>query len=495
MTAFPCSGCPDCGVPNYHSDALFQESASTTFAKVSCGDCLYGKCPLFGSECRASAMYGEGSSWKAYEATDRCYIGGLHDQALPPSHTQVASVHQAQQHDVFDPNYAPSFRLQFGCQTKVTGLFKTQLADGIVGMDNIHSSFWRQLQRSHVLSSSSSQDFSFSLCFRRSPVIDRNGTSAGALTLGGTDPRLHSTPMVYASLSFFTHFYVVRIRNIYWQRSGDRAVHSLDLADDQMNRGRVIVDSGTTDSFLSSAIFPSLERVYEQVMGSPLSLGVLKMTAEELSQQPTLLLQLVGDTKRNRQVLLDNGDAAVLRLAQDIDPQHPYDILVAVPPENYFEYDKRHDGYVFRIKSRGRPGSVLGANTIMGHDVLIHPHDKIIGWADSPCNYDALAAPFPTPPPAVRVELVEVESDLNESSWQDACEETCQMGLSFSLLVVLLVGMVRLQQYRRERRTAEPVYEPANVSEDDAIELQELPQYIDDDDADDLVEETSGRLT
>jgi Xylanase inhibitor N-terminal len=124
-TAFPCSDCTACGVPDYHMDDLYQESSSATFRALSCNECFKGSCRTSG-ECTVDMVYEERSSWSAYEAVDTCYIGGLH------STTNAAPVHQNVT-DALNPWDAPafSFPLKFGCQTRVTGMFEEQLADGM----------------------------------------------------------------------------------------------------------------------------------------------------------------------------------------------------------------------------------------------------------------------------------------------------------------------------------------------------------------------------
>jgi hypothetical protein len=127
VTAFPCSGCADCGVPKYHADGLFDEDSSGTFEALGCEDCLRGRCR--GEECRISMSYQEGSSWTAFEALDHCYIGGMHGAVTVDKngfdfeHPGVAGA------DFLDPFHAPSFGfgMKFGCQTHLTGLFISQV--------------------------------------------------------------------------------------------------------------------------------------------------------------------------------------------------------------------------------------------------------------------------------------------------------------------------------------------------------------------------------
>jgi hypothetical protein len=283
--------------------------------------------------------YQEGSSWSAYEARDKCYIGGYHNVALIEDDGGT---------DGLDPGHAPalSFPMVFGCQDSITGLFKTQLADGIMGMENDSSAFWYQMYSQHKINTKG-----FSLCFSRPEEVSKEGTEAGALTLGGTDTRLHTSPMVYSSTKGTSSrggFFSVHVRNIFMRggSGGTSAISAdpnaevivLDGTEDSFNIGGVIVDSGTTDTYWNSRIKTTLRENFKKLSGQEFGHGKLTLTNEELLKFPTILFQLSGDEEMNKKVAEEYGGGdpnKISGLAGDLDADHPYDVILAVPPTHY----------------------------------------------------------------------------------------------------------------------------------------------------------------
>ena len=384
VTAFPCSDCKDCGPLEYHIDQLFIEENSSSFSKLNCKQCKKGTCASrFGKEyCKMSMSYQEGSSWSAYEAQDSCYVGGLHTAAL---------LKDDKGSDDLDPYHAPKFAfpMKFGCQTGLTGLFKTQLADGIMGMDNAPAAFWQQMYDSGTIAKKM-----FSLCFSRSDTAAREGTTAGAMTMGGLDPRLHHDDMVFTSVQHSTGFYGVHIRKVYLRPSDSAKATQLDISEQDLNRGKTIVDSGTTDTYFTRRAAAQFKTIWKQIMGKEYSQTPLSITAEQVNEFPTILLQIKGDETLNQEIIDSAGGRKITGLASDVDQENPLDVIVAVPPSHYFEYDKDKKVYVARFYLDEGSGSVLGANTMMGHDVFFDVENYRIGWAESTCDYEALVEPF-----------------------------------------------------------------------------------------------------
>ena len=371
VTAFPCSGCADCG-ESYHIDQFFQEQKSETFEKLTCDECTRGSC--HDHECRIGMSYQEGSSWSAFESRDICYAGGPHDEPLAEGDNGGDDV---------DPHHASAyaFPLKFGCQTKITGLFKTQLADGIMGMDNASTSYWSQMHDAGKLTNRQ-----FALCYSRQPTSTREGTEAGALTFGGPDTRLHTSPMVYSGgKDGRAGFFSVHMRKMYLRQGGggDSAtstdatltVTPLDVSEDNLNRGGIIVDSGTTDTYFSRSIASAFTAVFEEMTGQKYGHDPVDLTPDQLNALPTILLQIAGDEHKNKELF---GTDYVTGLAgQGIDPENPYDIIVAMPPSHYMEYDTKKEKYVARFYTDEGSGSVLGGNAIMGHDVYFDIENNV----------------------------------------------------------------------------------------------------------------------
>lgn len=174
-------------------------------------------------------MYAEGSSWRATEVADQCYVGGYHDSPLDNDPAKTIMM------DPMNPLAARSFELKFGCQNAITGLFVQQLADGIMGMSYAKTSFWWQMHTAGKM-----DQRAFSLCMGRSETIE---TPVGVLSLGGTNTSLHDiSPMVFAKMNP-SGYYNIKIRAIYLQISRSNSTPMKLRNFEAMEQ--VIVDSGT----------------------------------------------------------------------------------------------------------------------------------------------------------------------------------------------------------------------------------------------------------
>jgi len=399
IAGFPCSSCDDCGGNGlYHTDKSFDERDSSSFEKVGCNECetsTFCKPSDTNYGCDMHVSYQEGSSWYAYEAKDIVYAGGPHNQSL---------LHDDHSDSDIDPFRAVkfSFHFLFGCQTKLTGLFKTQMADGILGMNKNKASFWSQLYEQELL-----PEKSYSLCFTRQDIAERGGTEAGAMTLGGYDDRLHETPILFTPMgteerqfrAFDVENFHVHIRKIYLRdgTGGERAKNEnteaklieLDTNESAINFHPVMIGSGTTDTYLPKAIDAVFKNTFYELTGKSYNHDSTMMTESEVRALPTLILQLSGDAVYNRQIYPDLTHLPETAAAP-LDPEHPYDVLLVIPPSHYMEKHKDSQVYTARIYTDDYGTPVLGANGMMGHDIYFDVEGQRIGWAESNCDYHHL---------------------------------------------------------------------------------------------------------
>jgi len=239
----------------------------------------------------------------------------------------------------------------------------------------------------------------FSLCFSREPDADSNGTVAGAVTMGGTDTNLHSSPMVFAEGHLAgSIMHGITMRRLYFMKAGQYdAINAtvdntvpLSVTADKLNRGRVILDSGTTDTYFVRDIADSFKSTFKSLVGVDYSSYGMTLSDEQIELLPSLIVQLNGYSGTDQQFDPSNPDA-VPGLAGKLDPDNPNDVIVVIPPNHYIDYNPKTKKYIPRISPTESSGTVLGANFMAGHDILFDiPENKRIGIAVSHCDYSRL---------------------------------------------------------------------------------------------------------
>ncbi len=420
FTGFPVAReCSNCG-ENHHTDPHFDPELSETFRNLICpSECLetfecefevaraqkrknvslsYFQRHRNMPRCSFSQAYTEGSSWTAYQASDLVYCGGGADM--------IEAV------DPLDIQY--SLRFVFGCLKTNTGLFVTQLADGIMGMSAHELTLPKQLYNERKIEYNM-----FAMCFRKELGTSKKGITAGSMTLGGVSSALDTSPMVYARNLRKYGWYTVYVENIFLATKGgtkflfddkDKPLASileenniaplLGLDPSKVNRDRgVIVDSGTTDTYLCSSVRKEFSKAWREATGMEYSNSAIYLTEAQLQKLPTLLVQLQasGTTAAETPSFSNSTDDSyekskpVLGQVGYLDPDHPSDILLSIPATSYMEYSPTLKVYTSRLFFTESRGGVIGANAMQGHNILFDWQHGRIGFAQSSCSYDLIA--------------------------------------------------------------------------------------------------------
>jgi len=376
-TAFPCKGCVECG--KEHTDLLYDPDKSTSFQSVSCEQCDgdRGVCDEADDKCIQKVLYLEQSEWEGYTAIDEFFLGPYKKNETTESINE---------------------KFTFVCQTSVTGLFKMQLENGIMGLKNSDDQhFPRVLHENNKIPANQ-----FSLCMTEENWTDTDGYHAGFMTLGGVDKTLHTSPMEFAS----ANDYNVRIRSIYLQpapinKEGSqknqarglnlntvRKIHTADSSIDLSHS----VDSGTTITYFSTEYADGFGKEWKSLTGFDFPVddeAEIDITDEQLSKLPTILVQLVG-TDGDNGCYSNQSTKTKLARKLDLKSEHCNDVVISFPSSHYL-YKNENGKYSININFEELHigGGILGANIIQGHDVLFDEENQRIGFAPSKCRFDS----------------------------------------------------------------------------------------------------------
>jgi hypothetical protein len=354
-TAFPCTGCSQCG---QHTDNYWNPDNSTT-AKVdtSCN----------GNRCTITQSYSEGSSWHAFKVVDKLWVGGLNPSEVPNANSMAID-------------------FAFGCQTSETGLFRTQLADGIMGFAMHDDTLPYKLVENKLTDS-----LMFALCFR---------VGGGIMTVGGVDPRIHlkTATVQYTNMTSSNGWFAIDLIDILIQKQNTlEEPESLGGTPQQYCGGKgCIVDSGTTDTYLPASLSKRFSELFFKTSDVHYSSANVILTQEQLNSMPNLIFVFRG------------SDGALVK--------------VEMPWTSYV--DSVGGGkYAFRLYLSESSGTVLGANFMNGHNVIFDVNGKRVGFARSNCKYEDYAL---TLPPTAAPTKAPVDAGNNEGDDASGKPEDCE---------------------------------------------------------------------
>jgi hypothetical protein len=207
-------------------------------------------------------------------------------------------------------------------------------------------------------------------------------------------------------------------------------------------------------------------KAWAETLGLQYSNNPIALSDTALSSLPTIILQLKGDDTSNAELFSRFPTSP--QWAVHVDPDRPLDVLVAIPPSHYMEYQEDIEMYVPGIYFEEAEGSVIGSNVMLMHDVFFDVEHERIGWAKSSCDYAKLISPFvKDSDTALLVEQPLVQSsDTAVLDWKylpygpfvsgfcrsATCRVSVIAGLVLSFLAVLTLASHRGKRRRRRQR-------------------------------------------
>ena len=202
MTALPCSGCLHCGTHMHGSvgGKRYSEASSTSGSVVSCNDetCPSRRCT--NGQCAYSISYTEGSRVRGHMVRDTFWLASAEGARVAVPHV-------------------------FGCQEYESGLFYSQVADGISGFEPASHTLFASLR-----AATGASDM-FSMCLSE---------KVGAMVLGGRLPAA-SNSWHWIPMGGMSSFNVALV---------DITVDGASIGCPASSYRSTIIDSGTTFTYL-----------------------------------------------------------------------------------------------------------------------------------------------------------------------------------------------------------------------------------------------------
>lgn len=199
----------------------------------------------------------------------------------------------------------------------------------------------------------------FTLCYRE---------GGGIMTLGGVDQRVHlpGEAVNFAKLSSHNGWFGVTLVEISFEDRNSGQLTSIPITSNH----RSIIDSGTTDTYFPTSISHSVREAFSKLAGVAFSNDDTAFSKTTLDRFPAIIF--------------------TFRPHNESDPP----VKVTMPSTSYVE-NVGHGKHALRLYLNEPSGFILGANFMMGYNVIFDQDGGRVGFAKSECNFDSSAAITP----------------------------------------------------------------------------------------------------
>ena len=326
ITTSPCNKCTDCG--NSHFNVKFEINDEKDII-----NCKTDQCSILASnacdtnkQCAFSISYSEGSSLGGFFVNQNVYFENLNSESK------------------ISGNF---YNIPLGCTTKETHLFRTQLADGIMGLSNIKRSFINILFSKKIIK----KDL-FTICFAQKD---------GYFSMGEIDNTYHLEKQIkYVPLTSPTGNYYINLKKITFANK------------EIQNTYTAFIDSGTTISYFPRSIYNAIITEFKTFCEN-----------KECGKfQDVKSLGYCGFFNTKEKLLY-----AINNLWPNITFYFEGYNYVLLAKDYYFEYkDGNNFGACLGFEGEGASRLTLGGTFMHGHDIIFDKANNRIGFAVADCN-------------------------------------------------------------------------------------------------------------
>ena len=325
-TTSPCSKCRSCGK---HLNSPYEIDNDSDIIKCYTDECsLVPSSVCTDHKCGFSISYSEGSQLAGFFTMQEIYLEMI-DKT---------------------PNITTSsFKVPIGCTTKETHLFTTQLADGIMGLNNGGKSFVTLLFNQKIISKNL-----FTICF---------GQSDGYFSIGEIDTSFHNSKIEYVPLFPGESNFYVQLNQL---KIGEEII--------PINNYRGFIDSGTTISYFPSEIYNSIINKFNSICKN-----IPNKKCGNFKNVPGLGYCGFFNTKEDKEKALE---------------EYWPNITLYFEGHNYtlrgidYSYDYNENGVGACLGFEGERTSkiTLGGTFMHNHDIIFDKDNQRIGFASADCN-------------------------------------------------------------------------------------------------------------